>query len=150
MPRRSVLVGCSVLLVTGFALGHGGGAAAEMVDAPGGLALGGYDVVAYFTDDKPVRGLAEFASVFQSVTYRFRSAANRDRFLADPLRYLPAYGGYSAYGVANGVLAPGDPEQFAIVEGRLYVNFSKSVHSQWLRDPAFYIARADQNWLTLR
>ncbi len=144
-----MLASLAALLPAALALASGC-ALAQRVNAPGGFAVGGYDVVAYFTLDKAIRGDPKISFPFQGVIYRFASAENRDLFLADPIRYLPAYGGHSAYGVATGVLAPGNPEFFAIYEGRLYLNFSKSVHGQWLRDPGGYITRADANWPTLR
>ena len=126
------------------------GGRAEAVNAPGGLAASGYDVVAYFTLGKAARGSPQFTQAFQGVTYRFASAANRDLFAADPARYLPAYGGYSAYGVASGRLVAPNPEVFTIHEGRLYLDASREMRSLWLRDPALYIARANEAWLGLR
>jgi YHS domain-containing protein len=125
-------------------------AAGQPVNAPSGLALSGYDVVAYFTLGKPVHGDRQFALPFQGVTYLFASTEDRAQFLADPSRYLPAYGGYAAYAVASGRLVPGDPKVFAIVEGRLYFNSSLEVHRRWLSQAPLYIGRADEKWPQLR
>jgi hypothetical protein len=83
-------------------------------------------------------------------TYRFASAAHRDAFQADPDRYLPVYGGYCAYGVANGHKVKVDPEAFRVVDGRLYLNYSKGVQSKWLKDIPGNIAAAERNWPALR
>jgi YHS domain-containing protein len=122
-------------------------ARAEKVNTgPGGLAISGYDPVAYFRQDAAVEGSAEFQAVHDGATYRFASAANRDDFAADPERYLPQYGGFCAYAVANGYTAKVDPEAFSVVDGRLFLNYSKSVRSRWEKDVPGHIASGDSNW----
>lgn len=110
-----------------------------------GVAAGGYDVVAYFAG-KPAEGSREFASEYNGATYRFASAANRDAFAANPARYAPQYGGYCAWAVANGYTAKGDPEAWSVEGGKLYLNYSKSVRSDWLKDVPGNIAKGDANW----
>jgi len=125
--------------------------AAQAVNADGsGLALYGYDPVAYHTEQRAVEGARTLTLSHEGVTYRFASPENRDAFQEDPARYLPAYGGYCAYGVANGYKVKVDPEAFAIVGGRLYLNYSKSVQRRWLKDTTDYIATADGNWAALK
>ena len=89
--------------------------------------LAGHDAVAYFTEGKPVVGSAEFTAQHDGAVYRFASAANRDRFQADPDKYAPAYGGYCALGTSFGKKFEVDGKAFEIVEGRLYVNKNLSV-----------------------
>jgi YHS domain-containing protein len=115
-----------------------------------GLALYGYDPVAYQTDSSAIKGSEAFTATHEGATYRFATAANRDAFQANPDKYLPAYGGYCAYGVSRGYKVKIDPEAFRVVEGRLYLNYDKSVQSQWLKDIAGYIAKANANWLGLK
>lgn len=115
-----------------------------------GVAANGHDVVAYFTENEAVPGLASLTAVHEGSTYRFSTSANRDAFQADPQKYLPLYGGYCAYGVANGYKVKVDPEAFSIVEGRLYLNYSKGVQRRWKEDIPGYIARADSNWTQIR
>ena len=115
-----------------------------------GLALKGYDPVAYFADGKPVRGKPEFSASHEGATYRFASAANRSAFLAAPARYAPQYGGYCAYGMASGYKAPIEPDAWTIVEGKLYLNYSQSVRSRWSADIPGYIRKAEANWPTVR
>ncbi|MCU0831891.1 MAG: YHS domain protein [Rhizobiaceae bacterium] len=111
-----------------------------------GVGAGGYDLVAYFADNAARRGDAQITADHDGVTYRFASAANRDLFAANPERYLPAYGGYCAFAVANGYTAKIDPEAFTVADGRLFLNFSKSVRTRWLKEQAANIAKGDANW----
>jgi YHS domain-containing protein len=115
-----------------------------------GLALKGYDPVAYFTEKKPVRGKSEFTARHEGATYRFASAANRDAFAAEPGKYAPQYGGYCAFGVASGYKAPIEPDAWTVVEGKLYLNYSQSVRRQWSGDIPGYLRKADANWPTVR
>lgn len=111
-----------------------------------GLAIEGYDPVAYFTVMKPTRGSSEFRVDHHGSTFYFVSAAHRDAFAADPSQYVPQYGGYCAYGMAKGYTAAIDPAAFTIVGGKLYLNYSETVRSQWLSDIPGYIRKADANW----
>jgi YHS domain-containing protein len=115
-----------------------------------GLALKGYDPVAYFTDSKAVPGKAEFTAQHEGATYRFASAANRDAFAAEPARYSPQYGGYCAFGMASGYKAPIEPDAWTIVEGKLYLNYNQAVRSRWSSDIPGYVRKADTNWPTVR
>lgn len=121
-------------------------AAKPGINAEGGLALRGHDAVAYFTQGRPQRGDARFEAEWGGARWRFADAANRDAFLADPVRYAPQYGGYCAWAVAQGYTAPADPLQWRVVEGRLYVNYDAGVQRRWLRDIPGFIAAADRNW----
>jgi YHS domain-containing protein len=114
-----------------------------------GVAVGGYDPVAYFTDKKPVEGKADVAHVHEGVTYRFSSAANRDAFKAAPAKFVPQYGGYCAWAVSQGYTAKGDPNVWSITDGKLYLNFNKSVQSGWEKDVPGLIKKADANWPTV-
>ena len=115
-----------------------------------GLALKGYDPVAYFTDQKPVRGKGELTARHEGATYRFASAANRDAFTADPGKYAPQYGGYCAFGVASGYKAPIEPDAWTVVDGKLYLNYNQSVRRQWSSDIPGFIRKAEANWPTVR
>lgn len=121
-------------------------AAKPEIFAEDGLALRGYDAVAYFTQARPVRGEARFEAEWGGARWRFADAAHRDAFRADPARYAPQYGGYCAWAVAQGYTAPADPLQWRVVEGRLYVNYDAGVQRRWLRDMPGFIAAADRNW----
>lgn len=120
--------------------------AVEEVNVTDGYAVHGYDVVAYFTDGEPTPGDDAYTAEYQGATYRFASAEHRDMFVADPARYAPEYGGYCAYGAAQGVKADGDPEQWTIVDGTLYLNLSEGVKERWQENIPGYVRGADHNW----
>jgi len=139
----AIVIGASVLgLAVPVALA---GKPATYTGLVRGVAAGGYDVVAYFAG-KPVEGSKEFTSEHSGATYRFASAANRDAFAANPARYAPQYGGYCAWAVAKGYTAKGDPEAWSVEGGKLYLNYSKSVRSDWLKDVAGNVVKGDSNW----
>ena len=115
------------------------------VDASG-LALKGYDPVAYFTEKKPVQGKAGFTAQHGGATYRFASAANRDAFTAAPATYAPQYGGYCAFGMAGGYKAPIEPDAWTVVDGKLYLNYNQSIRSRWSSDVPGHVRKADANW----
>ena len=112
----------------------------------GGVALDGYDPVAYFTDAKTAAGSAEFAVTHKGSIFRFATAANRDRFRADPEAYAPQYGGFCAFGTAGGYKAKIDPKAWSIVGGKLYLNYDAKVQSEWNKDRTGYIDKADSKW----
>ncbi len=111
-----------------------------------GVAVAGYDPVAYFTQNKPVKGDASISLNHGGAQWHFSSAANRDAFKADPDKYAPQFGGYCAYAVSQGYTAKGEPEIWKIVDGKLYLNFSRGVQKTWQRDIPGYIVSAKANW----
>lgn len=115
-----------------------------------GVAIEGYDAVAYHEAAKPVKGESEFTHEWMGAKWRFANAANLAAFAADPERFAPAYGGYCAYAVAQGSTAGIDPEAWRIVDGTLYLNLSQSIQQRWEQDIPGYIAKADANWPGLR
>ena len=111
-----------------------------------GGAIQGHDPVAYFTEGRPVEGSRKYSYEWQGATWRFASAANRDRFAQAPEKYAPQYGGYCAYGVANGYAVKIDPQAWSVVDGKLYLNYSPAVQADWKKDVPGYIRQADANW----
>ena len=111
-----------------------------------GLAAHGYDVVTFFTDGKAEIGSDKYAVAHAGSTYRFVSQAHLDAFKADPGEYLPAYGGFCAYGVALGKKFDGDPRYWKIVDGKLYLNYDLDIRKKWESDIPGFIAKADTNW----
>lgn len=112
------------------------------------LALSGYDAVSYFIGDgTPLEGVAEHIVMYQGYEYRFANAENAATFSAEPAKYAPAYGGYCAWAIgANDALAPGDPNVYEIVDGKLYLNFNKQVQGNWQKDKEGFIAKGDVNY----
>lgn len=151
-PRRSRLRAAlfgAIAAVTAGTLSAGIAQAKEPQVYTGivkGVAVGGYDPVAYFTDKKPVPGKAEFTHDHEGATWRFSSAANRDAFKADPAKYTPQYGGYCAWAVSQGYTAKGDPTVWSITDGKLFLNYNKSVQSGWAKDVPNLVKKADANW----
>jgi hypothetical protein len=117
-----------------------------------GLALHGYDAVAYFDGGKPMLGDAEIAVVHDDATYRFSSNANLDKFIANPAHYMPQFGGFCAFGASVGAKFDGDPQVWRIVDAKLYLNLSKGIQDEWVKDIPGNIAKANKNWpgLTLQ
>ncbi len=140
MLRRTFVCLPALLMVTRPLL------AAEKVFARGGAAIRGYDPVAYHLEQKPVKGEAEYRLDWKGHEWRFKSAANRDLFAADPEKYAPAYNGFCAYAVSEGYTASTVPEAWTIRDGRLFLNYSLSVRSTWLKDVDDRIAAGDRNW----
>ena len=112
----------------------------------GGVAIDGWDPVAYFTDSKPVEGDKAYSFDWNGATWRFASAAHRDLFAQAPEKYAPQYGGYCAWAVAEGGTASGDPRYWKIVDGKLYLNYDADVQKKWEKDIPGNIGRANRNW----
>lgn len=112
----------------------------------GGLAIGGYDPVAFFLENKPVLGSSAFTLEWKNATWRFSNQQNLDSFLRAPESYAPQYGGYCAYGMADGHKAPTQPDTWTIVEGKLYFNYNQKVKQLWNKDIPGFILKANENW----
>jgi len=110
------------------------------------LAVGGYDTVAYFKQNAPVVGKAEFSMEYKGATWRFASKENLDAFRANPAAYAPQFGGYCAWAVAHNYTASGDPLVWSVVQGKLYLNYDRDVQAQWSKDIPRYIADGNKNW----
>ena len=111
-----------------------------------GLAIQGYDPVAFFTDGKPVKGKSEFVAKHDGAVYLFASKEHRDTFKADPAKYEPAFGGYCAYGVSRNKLVEIDPEAFQIMDGKLLLQYSKGVRDNFNKDAIGNLSKANANW----
>lgn len=145
ISRRTFLVGTGALAAAApFAAPAF--AAEPAVYTKSGLAIRGYDPVAYFEDGKPVRGDAAHTNTWNGAEWRFASDAHRAAFAANPEAYAPQYGGYCAWAVAEGYTASTDPDAWKIVDGKLYMNFSKRVQRRWEKDIPGNITRANGNW----
>ncbi len=116
----------------------------------GDLAIGGYCPVCYIAAGKAIKGDEKFTAEHGGKTYRFVSAETRDKFKAAPAQFLPQYDGYCAYGVANGKKVKIDPTQFTVVDGKVYLNYNKSISNKFNKDPKGFIAKADALWPKLK
>ena len=125
-------------------------AAEEINIESGGVAMHGYDPVAYHRDNRPAKGSASHAATHDDVVYWFETAENREAFLQSPDTYAPAYGGWCAYGVRVGRKFDTDPDAFRIINGRLYLYLDQGTQKVWEDDIARNIAIADRIWPSIR
>ena len=114
------------------------------------VAVQGYDPVAYFTIGAPTEGSKNFSTTYMGAEFRFVSQENLDLFLANPTAYAPQYGGYCAWAIADGDYAKGNAKNWAIVDGKLYLNYNKSIQKKWDKDRAGFITAGDQQWRILQ
>lgn len=145
MIRRLALATVLTLLPAGVLAGP------QYVDTTG-FAVSGHDVVAYFDlapGSDPVRGHAAITAEHNGATFAFASAANRDRFLADPDRYAPQYDGHCAYGVAGGYKVPANPTNWHIEDGKLFLNINDRIARRWVAELPKYESQAASEWPAL-
>lgn len=116
------------------------------LNAPTGVALQGYDPVAYFRDGRPISGVDAYTYQWRGVQWKFSSPEHQTAFAAEPERYAPQFGGYCAYAVSRGTTADGDPHQWAVVDDKLYVNTNAFAMQLWNQDRSDSIAAAEVNW----
>jgi len=116
------------------------------VYANDGIAIDRTDPVAYFSQGAPVAGSPDITHVWDGATWHFASTANRDSFAATPEAFAPQFGGYCAYAVSEGYTASTVSEAWKIVDGKLYLNFSRRIQRRWERDAAAHIAKGHANW----
>ncbi len=120
----------------------------ELVNVAGasGIALDGYDPVAFFTDGKPMHGDLNISATHKGATYFFTSKDHKGKFESDPEAYVPQYGGYCAFGVAAGALFPVDINTWQIKNGKLYLNLNPAILEQFNKKFDKQVAKADKNW----
>ena len=114
-----------------------------------GVAIQGYDTVAYFTDGRAMRGKSEFEHVWNGSRWWFATAEHRDLFARDPERYAPRFGGYCTGGLSLGYKMVADPENWYIVDGKLHLHHSKEGRDKAVADPKPVIAKAEETWKRL-
>ena len=115
----------------------------------GDIAIKGYDTVAYFKVGKAVQGIESFTVQWHNMTWYFQSSEHREMFATNPEKYAPQYDGYCAWAMTEARKAITDPEVWAIVNGKLYLNCSKAAYEKWSKDIPDNIKKADANWLKL-
>ncbi len=143
MPRRALIV--AIVSLVALACGPTARAGGPF-DQSGGVAISGYDPVAYFTAGAAVAGSPDIALRWQGAIWYFASVENRLRFEGNPLAYAPQYGGYSALEMAQGRAVRSDPRVWMTANGRLYLNASPSMNATWQSDLAGNVAAANANW----
>jgi YHS domain-containing protein len=132
-----------VLLLTGFGSTAFGQSPADTV------AIKGYDTVAYFKAGKALKGNESFTSPWHGMTWYFSTKENKNLFAASPEKYAPQYDGWCAWALTESRKAVTDPEVWKIVDGKLYLNCSKTAYEKWSKDIPGNIKKADATWLKL-
>ncbi|MGI9297668.1 MAG: YHS domain-containing (seleno)protein [Gammaproteobacteria bacterium] len=148
----AMFAGVCALTINAFSESDGDTAAGQRIkfyEYPGGVGAGGYDVVAYFSEAAATKGIAAHRAEWGGEVWHFASSENLDKFLRDPPRYIPQYGGHCAYGVASGYLVRGDPRAWSIREDKLYLNYSANIRLAWIAAADEFIADAVPNWKKL-
>lgn len=149
MTRKRILIGLMILLLAAGTVGT------WMVTVSAnkrvntnlfGVAIKGYDTVAYFTRGEAMSGTDDYELVWDDARWRFASAEHRDLFSANPDQYAPQYGGFCASYLAEGGMAGVNPEAWAIVAGKLYLNWSEGGRDEFVAGGAENIRAADANW----
>ena len=112
-------------------------------------AAGGYDVTAYFSEKRAVKGSKKYSTEYNGARWLFASQENLDLFLNDPEKFAPQYGGYCAWAAAMGDTAKGDPEHWSLHNGKLYLNYDSDIQQRWLGDKENLVREADRQWPTL-
>jgi len=120
--------------------------AKDLLNLENGVAIQGYDPVAFFTDGRPVKGNAQFQSEYRGAKYYFASVEHKAAFDKEPAKYEPQFGGYCAYGASRGKTVPIKIETWEIVNGRLLLQYDLDVKSKFDRDPQSTLRKADENW----
>jgi YHS domain-containing protein len=115
-----------------------------------GVAVKGYDVVSYFDQKRPMKGDPKYSCQYNGAKYDFISSGHLALFAKNPGAYLPQYGGYCAVGTSMGHKADIDPESWAVIDGKLYLNSSKGAQKVFNKDPYSAIKQADENWAKLK
>lgn len=124
----------------------GGKLKADPIFQSDGVAIHGYDPVAYFLNKKPVKGSKDLEYSWMGAAWRFASKENLELFKTNPEKYAPQYGGYCAYGMSSGYAAPTEPDAWTILDGKLYLNYNTQVRQMWNKDIPGFIMKADRNW----
>ena len=142
--RNIILLSITLSIITSLV------SAGEINLDQNGIAISGYDPVAYFGDSKATMGKQELTFLYKQAIYQFANTDNRERFIQNPEKYLPAYGGYCAWAMSKGYIAPIDPNAWTVHDGRLFLNYSNSYKRRFNRNIEKNIKKADENWPSLK
>lgn len=145
MKNKRFVLGFLFTFATMFTFGQ-----KPEIFSTGDGAIQGYDPVAFFKESKPVRGKKELTYSWNGASWYFSSPENLDVFKANPSTYAPQFGGWCAYGTADGHKSPTQPETWTIVDDKLYFNYNPAVKKKWMENQKEYIKKANRNWPTLK
>lgn len=120
------------------------------VFSPNGVAIHGYDPVSFIDDSVKIKGIPALNYKWLGVDWYFSSETNLVKFKQSPEKYIPAYGGYCAFGVSRGYKASTEIDTWTLHEGKLYFNYNQRVKNSWMKGQQQYIQQADKNWLGIK
>jgi len=138
-----VLAGVAVLFAACGRLGEG---VAKVNTTADGLAVRGYDAVAFFAENGAVKGDLKYEFAWNGAKWLFANSENLEKFKADPETYAPQFGGYCSYAVSHGYTADGDPDTWKIVDGKLYLNYNQKAKEAWEAEQDKFIKEGEKNW----
>ncbi len=147
LVRWMVLATCTALALVSLA--RAGGNESLVNKSADDIAIDGYDTVAYFTEDRAVKGDQAYAFEWHGARWHFSNIKHRELFAADPERYLPQFGGLCAGAVRRGVVVKADPEAWTIVDGKLYMKVNKTARDEWRQNASGNIQQANKAWAEL-
>lgn len=149
MLKQAVAIGAIVMMGGMPSMVHAAGAD-KTIFQRNGLAIDGYDTVAYFTQSDALKGTAKYKADYKGAVWHFLSAENRDLFIANPKKYAPQYEGYCAYAAANGAVAKTEPDEWSVVNGKLYLNYNALIKLRWDVSQSDFIKDGDKKWPGVR
>lgn len=144
--RRWCMASVGISLLVGLSLTLAGPAESGQFYERNGVAIDGFDPVAYFEDHKAVKGLPSLSHVYKGSTFLFASPAHLAVFVQMPERFAPQFGGFCAYGIAEGVKAKSEGEVWEIVAGKLYLNYDSTIQRKWMNGKEVLIREAEAKW----
>nr|WP_210252160.1 YHS domain-containing (seleno)protein [Rhodoplanes serenus] len=153
VPTLRGAAGLAMLMLSSLWLGPPASAATTervVTDRHSGLAISGFDPVAYFVDRAAVEGRAEYEYTYAGTVWRFRNPGNRNAFADNPTVYAPVFGGYDPVGIARGVSRPGNPGLFAVMGGRVFLFYSETARDKFMTDPVGVLTEAQNHWPQVR
>ena len=146
--RKPFYVAALAALLVPLTLMRGRAETAERVavDLHTGLAISGFDPVAYFVEASPVLGKGDFEHALAGAVWRFCNEGNLAAFVDNPEVYMPRFGGYDPVAVARGVGVPGNPTLWLIVENRLYLFYTPEARVAFAENARTIVEAAARNW----
>jgi hypothetical protein len=148
--RWAAFAGLAVALLAGSPASIAGTTERIVMDWHNGLAIGGYDPVAFFTDGRPIAGSADYELRYGGAIWRFHNMGNRAAFAENPDTYMPQFGGYDPLGVQRGLAVAGNPNVWLISGERLYLFYDRTRLEKLATDAARFITEAEHKWPDVR
>lgn len=147
--QRFLIFTSAIMITILFGITASSSFEAVSTEENGDVAIQGYDTVAYFTENKPVKGEPAYDHMWQGARWLFANSRHRDLFVENPRKYAPRYGGFCSGAMVLGSKVRSDPQAWKIIDGKLYLNYEKAGMEQFALDADKNIPIADANWAKL-